>query len=568
MVELLGFCSVIRLSAYDARAECYSGLKSGKVDMRFFKRGLAFSSTEQRILRNPSLQHPRRCLETPLILRYGLVCTGEKRFQANTEEAGSVVFDKNENEEGGVISKEIHVEIEHMDPFSYLESGFMLSEFKVHFLEERDEEILSNRILTLSRSNKSRSALELYLSMVFTGLRTDAHACNSLLACLIRNSLINNVLLVFETIRKRGLATSHTYSLVLKAVASSRGHEQALEMFNSLESEGEMQKFDIVVYNTMISICGKAKTWIGAEKLWRKFHQNNVNGTIITYSLLISTFVQCGQTELALDAYHEMIMQGLVPDENIMKAIVASCSKDGKWDMALSTLRRMIDSGIKPSVIAYNSVINCLGKAGEADLAFKVYELMKSTDQAADIHTWSALLCALYRSKRYSDALKLFESIRSQQILPLNALLYYTVLMCCQKMGLWERSLQLLWQMETSGIEMSTLPYNHVIHACESARRPEVALQVYQHMRDQKREPDMFTHLSLIRICIWGCLWTELEIILEFVPLDASICNALVQGFCLRGKTTLAKNMYQKMHDIGVKPDGKTRALMLQHLSS
>lgn len=439
---------------------------------------------------------------------------------------------------------------------------------KLHFLEERDEEALSERLLKLSRSNKVTSALELHSSMDALCLTPNAHSLNSLVSCLVRNGSLDEALSVFETMRNKETASGHTYSLVLKAVAGGRGPDAALRLFRTLEEGGEFSEksFDIVVYNTMISISGRAKRWTEAERLWRKFEHNGLSGTLLTYSLLISTFVRCGQTELAVDAYHELRERGLEPSEDIMKAVVASCTKEGNWALALNVFEEMLSRGIEPNMIAYNSLINCLGKAGEDELAFRIYENLKSSGRKPDLYTWSALLSSLYRSKRYADALQLFEEIKTEPGIRLNTHLYNAALMSCQKLGLWERSLQLLWQMEASGMEMSTISYNHVICACEVARKPKVALQVYEHMTHLKVSPDTFTYLSLIRACVWGSLWMDVEKILEHVAPDASLYNALIHGFCLRGKFTLAKKLYTQMCSMGLKPDGKTRALMLQHL--
>ncbi|XP_072992874.1 pentatricopeptide repeat-containing protein At3g29290 [Typha latifolia] len=442
-------------------------------------------------------------------------------------------------------------------------------EMKLHFLEERNEEILSRRLLNLSRSNKVRSALELYFSMEASDLLPNVHACNSLLSCLVRNGSLTDALRIFEMMRKKEVASGHTYSLILKAVAIAQGCNAALEMFGNLEEEGKSKKaFDVIVYNTMISIAGRAKNWVETERLWRKLKDNTSRGTLITYDLLVSTFVQCGQNELALDAYHEMLQNGLEPSEDIMKAIIASCTKEGEWELALSTLKKMLSSGIKPSILVFNSVINCLGKAGEDELAFRLYHLMKSSGLLPDVYTWTALLSSLYRSNRYTDVLQLFQSIQIQDGSQLNPHPYNIALMSCQRLGLWERALQLLWQMEISGIQMSAVSYNHAICACEVAREPKVALQVYRHMIHQRCSPDTFTYLSLIRACVWGSLWNEVDEILESTAPDSSIYNALIQGLYLRGKTTSAKKLYARMQSIGLKPDGKTRALMLQHLGN
>lgn len=448
-----------------------------------------------------------------------------------------------------------------------LELGSNLtSRIKLQFLEERDGEILSKRIMHLSRDNKVRSALAMYASMEASEIHPNAHACNSLLSCLVRNGAVGDALRVFETMRKKEIATGHTYSLILKAVAGTKGYYSVINLFKTLEKEETTRKgFDAVVYNTMISVCGKAKNWVETERLWRELKQNTNGGTTVTYCLLVSTFVQSGQTELAVDAYNEMVQVGLEPGEDVMKAIVASCTKEGNWTVALNVLRKMLDCGFRPNAITYNAMLNCLGKAGEADLAFEIYDRMKLSGHVPDVYTWNALLTALYRSQQYADALRLFVNIKEESS-PLNVHLYNTALMSCQRLGLWERSLQLLWQMESSGMSMITESYNHVIRACETARKPKVAWQVYRHMTQQKCKPDTFTYLSLTRACIWGSLWAEIEEMLENVPPNASLYNALIHGFCLRGKITSAKKLYTRMHYNGLAPDGKTRALMLQHL--
>ncbi|XP_077230591.1 pentatricopeptide repeat-containing protein At3g29290-like [Tasmannia lanceolata] len=367
--------------------------------------------------------------------------------------------------------------------------------------------------------------------------------------------------------KEKETVTGHTYSLILKAVASAQGCDSALKMFVELEGERTLRRsFDAVVYNTMISVCGKANNWVQMEGQWRRLKEDGYSGTEVTYRVLVSTFVRCGQTELALDAFHEMVQNQLKPCEDVMKAIIGACAKEGKWALALDVIQLMLDSGLKPNAIAYNALINCLGKAGEVDLAFRIYNLMKSSGHVADVCTCNALLSAHYRGNRYADVLQLFERITREKSSDLNAHLYNVSLMSCQRLGSWDRSLQLLWHVEASGMAISTVWYNHVIGAFEAARKPEVALQVYKHMIHQKCNPDTFTYLSLIRSCVWGSLWAEVDEILDCVTPVASLYNALIRGMCLRGRTTLAKKLYKRMRNSGLKPDGKTWALMLQHL--
>ena len=386
------------------------------------------------------------------------------------------------------------------------------SDIKPQFLEERDEKILSERLLKLSRKNKVRSALELFVSMFASGIIADSHACNSLIACLTRNSSLEDALAVFEIIRKGNVFTGHTFSLILNAVARERGCRSAVGVF--LEMESEEKSFDVVVYNTMISVCGRSKNWMEVERIWKKLKESNCKSNMLTYRLLVSSFVQCGQEELALAAYEEMMKENFQPDEDTMKGVISVCTKEGNWESGLIVFYHMLQKGIKPNAIIFNSMINCVGKAGESDHAFKIYELMRSYGLSPDLYTWNALLNSLYRSQRYSDVLRLFEFIAKGEE-ELNVHIYNVALMSCQRLRLWDHSLQILWNMEELGMSVPTESYNLVLLACEKANQAKVAMEVYEHMIHRKCIPDTFTHLSLIRSCIWGSLWIEVDEILR-----------------------------------------------------
>ncbi|CAN4079431.1 unnamed protein product [Withania somnifera] len=442
-----------------------------------------------------------------------------------------------------------------------------LDENEIIYLEEMDEGVLSKRILKLSRLNKPKSALVIYKSMIFSGLKPDLLACNSLLSSFLRNGMFDNALKVFNSMKSSELTTSHTYSLILKAVADARGYDTAINMFHELiRSSNLREQIDVVVYNTMISIFAKENNWDQVQKIWKILQDNGQVGTTVTYRLLICTFVRCGQNELAMDAYSEMIHNGLSPESDMMHAIIGAYSREGKYDSALYILQCMLDSELKPNARACNAVINSLGKAGKVRLAFEIYDLMKSLGHAPDVYTWNSLLNALNRANRYCDAIQLFERIRNIQSVILNVHIYNSVLTSCHRLGLWEKAIQILWQMEASELPVSTASYNQVIGACEVARRPKVALQVYYRMVRQKHSPDIFSLLSLMRVCIWGSLYNEAVEILKFSEPNGSLYNAAIQGMCLTGRLDLAIELYTEMRERSLQPDGKTRAMMLQNL--
>jgi len=392
----------------------------------------------------------------------------------------------------------------------------VVNEDGVLFLEEMDENVLSNRILELSRTNKIRSAMEYFRSMEMFGLCPNIHACNSLLSGLLRNGSFKDCFKVFDFTKEKGMTTGHTYSLILMACAKGQGCDSAVEFFRKLERVCDVEKdFDAVVYNTMISICREVGNWSEIERLWRSMKENGCDRTLVTYRLLISSFVRCNQSELALYAYHEMVQNGFEPNSNILNSIICVCAKEGKWDEALSVFQKMLTGDFKPNLVTCNVLINSLGREGELNLAFQVYNSMKSFGQKPDAYTYNALMTSLNKANKHDEALKIYSRIERSQICEFNKHLYNTALMSCSELSLWDRAVEILWQMEASGLSDLTVSYNLVIRTCELARKPKIAWQVYEHMVHQNCSPNIFTYLSIIRCCTRGQLYEELEEILN-----------------------------------------------------
>ncbi|KAF2598551.1 hypothetical protein F2Q68_00011836 [Brassica cretica] len=169
---------------------------------------------------------------------------------------------------------------------------------------------------------------------------------------------------------------------------------------------------------------------------------------------------------------------------------------------------------------------------------FTVFEYMRTKENVTghtyslpDEYTWNALLTAIYKADRYEDVLQLFDMTRSESLCGMNGYLYKRALMSCPKLGCWEKAVKLLYEMEGSGLAVSTPSYNLVISACEKSRQSKVALRVYEHMVQRECKADTFTYLSLVRSCIWGSLWDEVKDILKKAEPDVSLYNAAIHAW-------------------------------------
>ncbi|KAF3541234.1 hypothetical protein F2Q69_00024641 [Brassica cretica] len=178
---------------------------------------------------------------------------------------------------------------------------------------------------------------------------------------------------------------------------------------------------------------------------------------------------------------------------------ISACTKEDQWSLALKTFQSMLKKGMKPNLVACNALINTLGKAGKVGLVFKVYSVAKSLGHRPDEYTWNALLTAIYKADRYEDVLQLFDMIRSESLCGVNGYLYNRALMSCQKLGCWEKAVKLLYEMEGSGLAVSTPSYNLVLSACEKSGSLKLRCEYMSiWFKGSKAEPDVSLYNAAI----------------------------------------------------------------------
>lgn len=64
--------------------------------------------------------------------------------------------------------------------------------------------------------------------------------------------------------------------------------------------------FDVIVYNIVLLICGKANKCIKMEKIWKYMKGSGNVGIEVIYYVLVCTFVRCGRYDIVIDVYGEM----------------------------------------------------------------------------------------------------------------------------------------------------------------------------------------------------------------------------------------------------------------------
>lgn len=149
---------------------------------------------------------------------------------------------------------------------------------------------------------------------------------------------------------------------------------------------GSWFEADIVVGNAIINMYGKCGCLIGAKLMFEKMPKRNV----ITWNAMIGAFCQHGKVKDALKIFHEMQLEGEVPDRVTFFNVLSACSHGGLLDEGYWHFSSMCQvHNLTPTVEHFNCMIGLLGRAGRLDEGEDVINVMPFTATAT---SWMALL--------------------------------------------------------------------------------------------------------------------------------------------------------------------------------
>ncbi|KAL8158250.1 hypothetical protein AgCh_002808 [Apium graveolens] len=241
---------------------------------------------------------------------------------------------------------------------------------------------------------------------------------NSLIAGLVRNDDVELARKIFSEMPETNLVSWNT---ILAALVQESLFEEAIEHFRVMQSKGI--RSDEVTMVSVASACGYLGALDLAKWTYKYIGTNNVVCDMRLNTALIDMFARCGDTqsamlvfdsmkerdvsawtaaigamavegngERAVHLFHEMIMQGVKPDEVAFVRVLTACSHGGLVDQGMSIFQSMTESyKISPQIVHYGCVADLLGRAG---LLSEALDLIKTMPMAPNDAVWRAFLAA------------------------------------------------------------------------------------------------------------------------------------------------------------------------------
>ncbi|KAJ7531823.1 hypothetical protein O6H91_14G060500 [Diphasiastrum complanatum] len=341
------------------------------------------------------------------------------------------------------------------------------------------------------------------------------------LSCLERP--LDDALQRVEDLIRRGFQVSiHIFHRLLKSCINSKNLAAGRQLQTLMLSNGH--EFNAYLGNHLIRLFASCGSLNEAIQAFRKLPGPDIH----SWAAIISAHVKSEHGEGAIKLYHEMQRSPLKPNDYVYVAVLQACTDTANLAEGRLIHGQLVENGYGSNVFVGNTLVDMYSKCGSLHDASSVFEKLPSRD----IVSWNAMITGHAQNGHINGAFKLFQTMLEE------------------------------------GLKPDAFTYVSILKACRNEKAPELGRVMHRHIVESGYDSDELVGSILIDMYAkWGCI-DEAHRVFDRLPKRYTVSwNTLITGYVQNELGQDALQLYERMLQQSVKPDGITFVSVLKACS-
>ncbi|KAL5723024.1 Pentatricopeptide repeat-containing protein [Ranunculus cassubicifolius] len=360
---------------------------------------------------------------------------------------------------------------------------------------------------------------------------------------------------------------------LITAFSLCRQMSLALNVFNLIPEP------NVLLYNTLIRAYTQNALHSQAFSTFFRMQRNHVFPDNFTFPYLLKA-CSCQFGVRQVQMIHGQIEKfGFGLDIFVPNALIDSYSKCGV--LGVDAAKKLFDEMPERDVVSWNSMISGLVKAKELGEARKLFDEMPERD----IVSWNTVLDGYVKSGVMNEAFELFEKMPERNVvswstmvsgyskvgdmdmarflfdrMPVKNLVPWTIMISgYAERGLSKEAYSLFEKMERSGLKPDNGTFISILTACAESGMLGLGKMIHASIQRYKlRHSTRVCNALIDMYAKCGNLDKAMSVFDGMVERDVVSWNSIVQGLATHGHGEKALEVFARMIDEGVAPDGVT----------
>eukprot|EP00250_Pteridium_aquilinum_P009322 c18595_g3_i1 orf=2-544(+) len=152
---------------------------------------------------------------------------------------------------------------------------------------------------------------------------------------------------------------------------------------------------------------------------------------VVSWTSLITGYVEHGHTEEALDCFERMQREGFSPDRVTFLSVLRACGSLGTVDKSQQIHAQILKCGLlERDVVVGTALVDTYGKCSLLAKAKEVFDMLR----VHDVVSWNALITGYAYHGYGEEALDCFKQMQRQGVSP-NRVTFASALKACGTLG-------------------------------------------------------------------------------------------------------------------------------------
>ncbi|KAK4431331.1 Pentatricopeptide repeat-containing protein, mitochondrial [Sesamum alatum] len=325
------------------------------------------------------------------------------------------------------------------------------------------------------------------------------------------------------------------HNRILKLIRENDLEEAALLTRHSIYSNCRPT---IYTCNSVMAAQLRQSKYSELLSLHRFITQAGVAGNVVTHNLLLTVYLDCRKTDLALEQYKQLINDApFNPSPTTYRILIKGLVDNQQVEKALEIKDEMETKGFKPDPTIYSYLMLGQVKNSNAEGVFELYEELKQkmgTEEILDGVIYGNLMKGYFLKGMETEAMECYKRVLGEGLpVKMSAVAYNYILEALSKNGKFEEALNLFQRMKDEHdpprkLSVNLGSYNVIVDGYCAEKRFTDAIEVFNSMGEKRCSPDTLSY------------------------------NVLIDQLCSNDKLAEAEELYKGMGDKKVSPDEYT----------
>ncbi|KAH7281144.1 hypothetical protein KP509_36G032400 [Ceratopteris richardii] len=370
--------------------------------------------------------------------------------------------------------------------------------YNVKHWYEPNSRMLASMLSILGRVHQVHIAKEIF-DRAEPSVGNSVQVYNAMMGVYARQGDCNRVQMLLNLMKERGCDLDLiTYNTVINARCKAGLMPGiAMQLLQDMKKDRLMP--DVITYNTLISACASRNDCAEAELIYKDMQNSMCEPDLWTYNALISLYGRTpGKEARAIDYFHTLQRQGLVPDAVTFNAVLYAYAKTGRINEFDDVRSKMKFAGCRADEITYNTMISMYGKLSQYEKALSSYHEMIDGGCRPDAVTYTVLIDMLGKAGKVNEAEEIFQEMSDMQVLPtLQA--FSAMIYAYMKAGKTTEAHSTFDCMIRTGIVPDHRAMSLILEVLQKAELPQKAMLTYQKAIRRGFVPDLEIYGILLK---------------------------------------------------------------------